>query len=97
MGSHWLLFTPACIFVMFAVYFFMTGEYQFYAAQVYWRSDPNVQACLASSNTGGSAYGARQMTRWMWPNVRCPTPLLCHKHGSGRVLMPLNSGYVHPS
>lgn len=70
MGSHQLLFTPAIIFIMFAVFFFTTGEYQFYAAQTYGSLDPAVQNCLATSNAGRTAYGVRQMLSWMWRNVR---------------------------
>ena len=63
---------------MFAVYFFMTGEYQFYAVQAYSGTDGSVQSCLAASNAGGRAYGPRQMMRWMWRNVRCPSCVGVH-------------------
>lgn len=62
-GQHRLYFTFIFIFVVFAVWFYMIGEFPFFALQQ--PHDPTIDACLANQASASIAtYGPSQMLHW---------------------------------
>lgn len=72
LGQHRLFFSLGWTFVIFAVFFFMIGEFPWYQSVQFPSQEQS--SCLAAAEKTPAGYGSSQMVNW-FSQVSCGIPL----------------------
>ena len=63
LGQHRLFFTCAWTFIVFAVFWYMIGEFPYYEAVQF--PDPQTSTCLSNITSTPMGYASSQMVHWI--------------------------------